>query len=273
MSKVPGFLLLFTSMAISEAMARNAVDEGGRRRLARRARQASARPRVGGSRLASRIQAHQRRRRSAKIEDSRGIRRHSHRCRHPVRRLPVARWPISRPGRRTMGARRLARARSAGGYVEAPRNMSGRDRALLDITISAFGMVVVGLSTLGHAGQMTLEEINGGSRLQAHDDPGRDGSRFRARTELRGEAAIWAQVAETRSEKARTGTFARADALTVRSIAHAHADHPPGAGARRECGDSTAALAFEPGRPKGPPRRTGSRDVESRGSELRARRS
>jgi len=59
-----------------------------------------------------------------------------------------------------------------------------------------FGMVVVGLN-YGYAGQMTLDEITGGSPYGASTIAGGDGSRKPSENELEGARYLGRQVAET----------------------------------------------------------------------------
>ena len=59
-----------------------------------------------------------------------------------------------------------------------------------------FGMVIVGLD-YGHAGQMTLDEITGGSPYGASTIAGGDGSRQPSENELKGARYQGRVVAET----------------------------------------------------------------------------
>jgi NAD(P)H dehydrogenase (quinone) len=59
-----------------------------------------------------------------------------------------------------------------------------------------FGMVIVGLD-YGHAGQMTLDEITGGSPYGATTITGGDGSRLPTANELQGARYQGRKIAET----------------------------------------------------------------------------
>jgi NAD(P)H dehydrogenase (quinone) len=59
-----------------------------------------------------------------------------------------------------------------------------------------FGMIVVGLD-YGYAGQMTLDEITGGSPYGATTIAGADGSRNQSENELKGARYQGRKIAET----------------------------------------------------------------------------
>jgi len=69
-----------------------------------------------------------------------------------------------------------------------------------------FGMVIVGLD-YGHAGQMTLDEITGGSPYGATTIAGRDGSGQPTVNELQGARYQGRKVAEVANELHGGGTF------------------------------------------------------------------
>ncbi len=64
-----------------------------------------------------------------------------------------------------------------------------------------FGMVVVGLD-YGHAGQMTLSEVTGGSPYGASTIAGGDGSRQPSENELMGARYQGRKIAETAAKLA-----------------------------------------------------------------------
>ena len=77
------------------------------------------------------------------------------------------------------------------------RRVNARDNAVSIIAnLLHFGMVIVGLD-YGHAGQMTLEEITGGSPYGATTIAGGDGSRLPTANELQGARYQGRKIAET----------------------------------------------------------------------------
>ena len=87
--------------------------------------------------------------------------------------------------------------KSAGHSPQPPRNMVGRKTTLFSIITNLlhFGMVIVGLD-YGHAGQMTLDEITGGSPYGATTIAGGDGSRMPTANELEGARYQGRKIAE-----------------------------------------------------------------------------
>ena len=78
------------------------------------------------------------------------------------------------------------------------RNMAAKEMTLFSIIANLlhFGMAVVGLD-YGHAGQMTLSEIAGGSPYGATTIAGGDGSRQPTANELEGARYQGRKIAET----------------------------------------------------------------------------
>ena len=68
-------------------------------------------------------------------------------------------------------ARGALHGKVGGAFTSTATQHGGQETTLFSIITNLlhFGMVVVGLD-YGHAGQMTLEEITGGSPLRCHDD-------------------------------------------------------------------------------------------------------
>ena len=96
-----------------------------------------------------------------------------------------------------MGGRGIARQSRRRVYVH--RHPTWRQETTLFSIITNllhFGMVVVGLD-YGHAGQMTLEEITGGSPYGATTIAGGDGSRLPTANELLGARYQGRKIAET----------------------------------------------------------------------------
>jgi NAD(P)H dehydrogenase (quinone) len=91
-------------------------------------------------------------------------------------------------------------ARSAARFRRAPRNTERQETTLFSIITNLlhFGMVVVGLD-YGHARQMTLDEIAGGSPYGATTISGGDGSRLPTANELEGARYLGRKIAETAS--------------------------------------------------------------------------
>jgi NAD(P)H dehydrogenase (quinone) len=96
----------------------------------------------------------------------------------------LAAWSLARQGRR-----RLHVDRDTAG---------GQETTLFTIITNLlhFGMVIVGLD-YGHAGQMTLDEITGGSPYGATTITGSDGSRWPTANELQGARYQGRKIAET----------------------------------------------------------------------------
>src|SRR5262245_19887325 len=105
-----------------------------------------------------------------------------------------------------------------GAFTSTATQHGGQETTLFSIITNLlhFGMVVVGLD-YGHAGQMTLDEITGGSPYGATTIAGGDGSRLPTANELQG--------ASTRAARLRRPpTSCTADALS-RPIPSASSSH------------------------------------------------
>ncbi|HEX7798936.1 MAG TPA: NAD(P)H:quinone oxidoreductase [Asticcacaulis sp.] len=85
-----------------------------------------------------------------------------------------------------------------GAFTSTATQHGGQETTLFSIITSLlhFGMVVVGLD-YGHAGQMTLDEITGGSPYGASTITGGDGSRLPSENELTGARYQGRKVAQT----------------------------------------------------------------------------
>ena len=85
-----------------------------------------------------------------------------------------------------------------GAYTSTATQHGGRETTLFSIITNLlhFGMVIVGLD-YGHAGQMTLDEITGGSPYGATTITGSDGSRWPTANELQGAHYQGRKIAET----------------------------------------------------------------------------
>src|SRR3979411_3006521 len=83
-------------------------------------------------------------------------------------------------------------------FTSTATQHGGQETTLFSIITNLlhFGMVVVGLD-YGHAGQMTLEEITGGSPYAATTIAGGDGSRLPTANELLGARYQGRKIAET----------------------------------------------------------------------------
>ena len=83
-------------------------------------------------------------------------------------------------------------------FTSTATQHGGQETTLFSIIINLlhFGMVIVGLD-YGHAGQMTLDEITGGSPYGASTIAGGDGSRQPSENELKGARYQGRVVAET----------------------------------------------------------------------------
>jgi PPK2 family polyphosphate:nucleotide phosphotransferase len=93
-------------------------------------------------------------------------------------------------------------ARSVVRLRRPPRNTAGQETTLFSIITNLlhFGMVIVGLD-YGHAGQMTLDEITGGSPYGATTIAGGNGSRLPTANELKGARYQGRKIAEAAPEE------------------------------------------------------------------------
>ena len=85
-----------------------------------------------------------------------------------------------------------------GAFTSSATQHGGQETTLFSIITNLlhFGMVIVGLN-YGHAGQMTLSEITGGSPYGATTIAGGDGSRQPTENELQGAKYQGRKIAET----------------------------------------------------------------------------
>jgi NAD(P)H dehydrogenase (quinone) len=85
-----------------------------------------------------------------------------------------------------------------GAFTSTATQHGGQEMTLFSIITNLlhFGMVIVGLD-YGHAGQMTLDEITGGSPYGATTIAGGDGSRKPTENELKGARYQGRKIAET----------------------------------------------------------------------------
>jgi NAD(P)H dehydrogenase (quinone) len=85
-----------------------------------------------------------------------------------------------------------------GAFTSTATQHGGQETTLFSIITNLlhFGMVVVGLD-YGHTGQMTLDEITGGSPYGATTITGSDGSRWPTENELQGARYQGRKIAET----------------------------------------------------------------------------
>jgi len=85
-----------------------------------------------------------------------------------------------------------------GAFTSTATQHGGNETTLFSIitNLMHFGMVIVGLD-YGHAGQMTLDEITGGSPYGASTIAGGDGSRQPTANELKGAHYQGRRIAET----------------------------------------------------------------------------
>src|ERR1700732_1961035 len=85
-----------------------------------------------------------------------------------------------------------------GAFTSTATQHGGQETTLFSIITNLlhFGMVVVGLD-YGHAGQMTIDEITGGSPYGATTITGSDGSRLATANELHGARYQGRKIAET----------------------------------------------------------------------------
>jgi NAD(P)H dehydrogenase (quinone) len=95
-------------------------------------------------------------------------------------------------------ARGALHGKVGGAFTSTATQHGGQEMTLFSITTNLlhFGMVVVGLD-YGHAGQMTLDEITGGSPYGATTIAGGDGSRLPTANELEGARYQGRKIAET----------------------------------------------------------------------------
>ena len=95
-------------------------------------------------------------------------------------------------------ARGALHGKVGGAFTSSATQHGGNEMTLFSIIANLlhFGMVVVGLD-YGHAGQMTLDEITGGSPYGATTLAGGDGSRRPSDNELAGARYQGGRIAET----------------------------------------------------------------------------
>jgi NAD(P)H dehydrogenase (quinone) len=95
-------------------------------------------------------------------------------------------------------ARGALHGKVGGAFTSSATQHGGQETTLFSIITNLlhFGMVVVGLD-YGHAGQMTLQEITGGSPYGATTITGSDGSRQPTENELTGARYQGKKIAET----------------------------------------------------------------------------
>ena len=95
-------------------------------------------------------------------------------------------------------ARGALHGKVGGAFTSTATQHGGQETTLFSIITSLlhFGMTVVGLD-YGHAGQMTLDEVTGGSPYGATTITGGDGSRQPSENELMGARYQGRKIAET----------------------------------------------------------------------------
>ncbi|MGN6210237.1 NAD(P)H:quinone oxidoreductase [Asticcacaulis sp.] len=95
-------------------------------------------------------------------------------------------------------ARGALHGKVGGAFTSTATQHGGQETTLFSIITSLlhFGMTVVGMD-YGHAGQMTLDEITGGSPYGASTITGGDGSRQPSENELAGARYQGRKIAET----------------------------------------------------------------------------
>lgn len=95
-------------------------------------------------------------------------------------------------------ARGALHGKVGGAFTSTATQHGGQETTLFSIitNLMHFGMVIVGLD-YGHAGQMTLAEITGGSPYGATTIAGGDGSRKPTENELQGARYQGRKIAET----------------------------------------------------------------------------
>ena len=98
-------------------------------------------------------------------------------------------------------ARGALHGKVGGAFTSTATQHGGQETTLFSIITNLlhFGMVVVGMD-YGHAGQMTLDEITGGSPYGATTVAGGDGSRLPSENELAGARYQGRKIAETASK-------------------------------------------------------------------------
>lgn len=100
-------------------------------------------------------------------------------------------------------ARGALHGKVGGAFTSTATQHGGQETTLFSIITNLlhFGMVIVGLD-YGHAGQMTLDEITGGSPYGASTIAGGDGSRQPSENELVGARYQGRKIAETAAKLA-----------------------------------------------------------------------
>jgi NAD(P)H dehydrogenase (quinone) len=95
-------------------------------------------------------------------------------------------------------ARGALNGKVGGAFTSTATQHGGQETTLFSIITNLlhFGMVIVGLD-YGHAGQMTLDEVTGGSPYGASTIAGSDGSRQPSENELVGARYQGRKIAET----------------------------------------------------------------------------
>jgi NAD(P)H dehydrogenase (quinone) len=95
-------------------------------------------------------------------------------------------------------ARGALHGKVGGAFTSTATQHGGQETTLFSVitNLMHFGMVIVGLD-YGHAGQMTLNEITGGSPYGASTIAGGDGSRQPTENELKGARYQGRKIAET----------------------------------------------------------------------------
>jgi NAD(P)H dehydrogenase (quinone) len=95
-------------------------------------------------------------------------------------------------------ARGALHGKVGGAFTSSATQHGGQETTLFSIITNLlhFGMVIVGLD-YGHAGQMTLAEVTGGSPYGASTIVARDGSRLPSENELIGARYQGRKIAET----------------------------------------------------------------------------
>lgn len=98
----------------------------------------------------------------------------------------------------SLWARGALHGKVGGAFTSTATQHGGQETTLFSIITNLlhFGMVVVGMD-YGHAGQMTLDEITGGSPYGATTVAGGDGSRQPSENELTGARYQGRKIAET----------------------------------------------------------------------------
>ncbi|RAK52720.1 NAD(P)H:quinone oxidoreductase [Phenylobacterium deserti] len=101
-------------------------------------------------------------------------------------------------------ARGALHGKVGGAFTSTATQHGGQETTLFSIITNLlhFGMVIVGLD-YGHAGQMTLDEVTGGSPYGASTIAGGDGSRQPTANELTGARYQGRKIAETAAKLAR----------------------------------------------------------------------